>query len=151
MEYGWTENNACVGYSHHEVQNPLSIKMKNGFFFRVDNVSLAYHKTLLRQLAQDNRVELKFCTKDDEDTPSAKNIEQWEIVFFPMFLKDKEEVVHGVIVDYEDSAVNGNLVIENGKVTSASSNHCLLGYDEVQNAVVEYAKDYIQEKLDRCR
>jgi hypothetical protein len=141
-----TAEHERVPYSHTETNRPLVLRLSNGCVFRIDKVSIIHHKTLLQQLREQGKVEVKFCVRDDEELPGTATTEQWELVFFPMY-RNGEEIAHGTIVEYADSAVNGNLVIENEEVVSYSSNHHALGYKEVQNPVINYAKEFVEGKL----
>lgn len=120
--------------------------MANGYAFTISRVSTVHHDTLVDNFYSGRRHEVKFCLIDDEDGEAGTNSELWEIVFFPMYV-DEEELAHGAVA--EDSPINGNIVIENGRVTGSSSNYCDLGYRGVQNAVVDYAASYVQKILDK--
>lgn len=150
MEYERNYNGEAIGYACSELKEPFVFPMKDGITLRIDRVAIAYRKHFHQQLETQNKVELKFCLRDDEEILGAPNIEQYEIVFFPMYVKGAE-VAHGAVVDYDTSVVNGNMTIQGHEVVDSSSNHCLRGYEEVQNPVVEFAENYIQKKLDRYR
>lgn len=125
------------------LERPFEYLMSDGVFFRIDHVTTIYPRTLHRQLSEQKRVEVKFCVRDDEELDGTDSTEQWELVFFPMYRKG-EEIIHDTIVPHDDSVVNGNLVIENGKVVNCSSNYHSLGYEEMQDPVVEFAKKHIE-------
>lgn len=145
-----TEVNGLADCFNKQIREPFVIEMENGCFFRIDNASVVFHNAMVWQLSHQNSVEIKFCLKDDEEFPGTDNIEQWELVFFPMYTKNGEEVSHGSIVPYEDSIVNGNIVVENKVVTSFSSNHIDPDYRELQDEITIFAKDFLEIVLRGC-
>jgi hypothetical protein len=131
-----------------EPNESFSYKMRNGINFRIDHICLLQSRTLAKQLRERQCVQVKFCVRDDEEFPGSETTEQWEIVFFPMFDKNDNEVVHGTVLDYADSAINGNLFVFNRKIVSSSSNHYSNGYLMLQDPVVEYASKCFEDILE---
>lgn len=122
----------------------FEFELKDGIHFKVNRVHLVYRKTILKQLAEQREVKFKFCLRDDYDAQEEDDdTENWEMVIFPMYRKD-EEIQHDTMVRQVDSAVNGNVYVEDGKVYYWASNYCLPEYEEIQDEVVNYAKKYIE-------
>lgn len=137
----------AVWCDDHKPAEPMVFQMSNGYFFRIDSGAIAHAKTLHEQLKSDGRVEIKFCVRDDYYVEPKGMNEQWEIVFFPMYAGDRE-ITHGEIVSSEDSAVNGNLVIEGRHVTNATTNHVLMDYEEVEKPVLDFAVKVVENYLN---
>ncbi len=129
------------------LKESFEFKMEDGNTFRINKVQIVYRKTLKRQIEDGGRVEIKFCLRDDEDAEGTEGVENWEMIVFPMY-RNNREIAHGSMVSHFDSAVNGNLIVENGMVIDSSSNHCLAGYDELQDPVTEFAKSYLDCLLE---
>lgn len=135
---------------HRELEKPFVFQMRNGYWFRIDRATLIYPQTLLRQLHEQGRAEMKFCVRDDEELLGADDDgrEQWELVLFPMYRKGAE-IAHGSIVGHQDSILNGNLTVENWRAISPSSNYCDPEYREIQDPLTKFVGEYVQGFLDR--
>lgn len=131
--------------SNHENFDPLVIKREDESIFRIDTVSVYYHDVLSRQFRKQSVIKLKFCLIPDEELETTDS-EHWELVLFPMYDADREEINHATIS--EDSIVNGNLTIKDGEVVSLSSNYYEIGYREVQDPVTNFAAELVGKILE---
>ena len=145
---------ACISrereYECNDLPEVLSVPMENEYDYCIDSIIVLLPETLKRQL-QDNyygRTEVKFCTRDQWDREGDPNTEYYQLVFFPMYTHLGEEIPHGSIVSHEDSPVNGNIVIEQGKIVEVTSNHNLYDYERVTDKTLEFAEIALQPIVD---
>ncbi|HWA51611.1 MAG TPA: hypothetical protein VG895_00975 [Patescibacteria group bacterium] len=130
---------------------------RDGTTLKIDRCMLSdengYDKTLIRQLERNSYVQVKFCVQIDEesDIDPDESIEKWEVVFFPMFDRHGDEVRHGSVVDFEDSIINGNLIVENGFVTDMSSNHLDPEYATFQIPILYFSKVWLQNYINEIK
>lgn len=135
--------------SFNDTAIPFSLKLRDGTAFRIDTEGVLYRKYIRHQLKMGEDITLKFCIGPDEEFESHdESIENWTIYIFPMYI-DGDEISHGTVVPYEDSAMNGNIDIQGGRVVSVTSNHNLPEYGEVVNPILEFAQALIEAKLSR--
>jgi hypothetical protein len=135
--------------SFSDTYKAFEYTLKDGSTFRIDTEGILYRKYIRQKLMQGDDLKLKFCIGPDEEYDSNEDsIEHWTIYFFPMYVDD-DEISHGSVVEYEDSAVNGNIDIESGRVVSVSSNHNQQGYEELVNPILAFAQELIEAKLTR--
>jgi len=129
-------------------EEPLVIKLPNGIIFRIDQIAVLDHMTFARQYMDTGKVSAKFCIAYDDELNNCENIEEWKIILFPWFNKYNEENVHGEIVDYDDSIMNGNIIIERSVVTHSSTNHFDEDYLVIHHKVTEYIENFILKHLE---
>ena len=128
---------------------PFVYRFKNGVEFRIDNIGVIDHKWLVEQNLE-GEIQIKFCITEDEDYQDSdvEDVEHFKVILFPWYTKTGEENVHGEIIPYEDSILNGNITIEKGKVTDLTTNHNDRDYRILENQLLEYVSDYILDHLN---
>mgnify|MGYP006898482633 CR=1 FL=1 len=94
----------------------------NGGSISIVEVTVFYYDTINIQLFDEDEVGMKFCLVH-RSFCSNERISQWDseeyrLVIFPMLDKNADEIVHGQIVPYSLSFLNGYFIIDSERRSS---------------------------------
>lgn len=101
----------------------IEIRAHDGSKFYLSGVRVVMPKTIRNKL-REGFCEMKFCCELEDDSSLYKGVDEcWKLVLFPMYDRNDDEVIHGTIVPYEESAINGNFLICGNDAAGETSNH----------------------------
>jgi hypothetical protein len=141
------ETHELVLEPRYRLKNPLVILMEDGVTLRIDTAVIEdeYREELASQIGMGGDVEMKFVIPDDQEINGDENTEQWELVYFPRFDANDDEINHSTVVDFPDSLENGNFNYVDGKVYTPTSNWVDPDYLKYQKQIAQFAAEAFEE------